>query len=720
MKLRLAIVIYLSFPFHLLFADNHSMLPQIKTGQYPESPRGRVAETQFGVEVADPYRWLEEIDSEQSQAWVKAQAEFTDQYLAKLPGRERIRKRLEEMWDFDKFGIPRKVKGNKLIYSRRTGLQNQSVLYWRLDEPDSEESVLLDPNTFSEDGTIALSSTRVSHDGKIMAYGISKSGSDWQEWKFREIETGKDLEDHIEWIKFAGCSWAPDDKSVLYSRYDEPEEGETFKAENYYQKVYRHVIGTDQSEDQLIYQRSDQKDWGFNAGYTEDGNYIILWVRNGAGAQNGLFYQDLTKGDDSPFVELFNEFDSRYSVVGNEGDLFYLHTDRDADQSKVVAIDLKNPEPENWQEIIPEHPKKNLRSVSYLAGKFICEYLVDVREEVEVFDRKGQSLGPIELPNFGTVYGFSGDQNDTETFYMVTGFTTPGSIYRYDVEKQESTFYIEPKLAFEVDDYETEQVFFNSKDGTRIPMYLTYRKGLKRDGQNPTILYGYGGFNISLGPSFSISRIAWMELGGVYAQVNLRGGGEYGEAWHEAGMRLKKQNVFDDFIGAAEYLITEKITSTPKLAISGGSNGGLLVAACLNQRPELFGAALPSVGVHDMLRFQKFTIGWAWQKEYGFPEENEADFKNLLSYSPVHQTIKGTQFPPVLVETADHDDRVFPAHSFKYAAQLQHAQAATEPVLIRIETKAGHGAGKPTSKIIDELADSYAFLFGALGMEHDE
>ena len=691
------------------------MLPQLTNSDYPKSIRGDVVETLHGIEVADPYRWLEELDSDDAKKWVNDQAEYTRNYLKKLPGRESFRQRLEEMWDFDKFGIPRKVEGNKLIYSRKTGLQNQSVLYWKINEPGAKEKVLLDPNTFSDDGTIALTGTKVSNNGKLIAYGISKSGSDWQEWKIRNIETGEDLNDHIEWIKFSGCSWAPDDKSVLYSRYDEPEDGDELKAENYFQKVYRHVIGTDQSKDELVYERPDEKTWGFNAYYTDDGNYLIIYARNGAGSENGLLYRDLTKGADSPVVELFTDFDAKYYIQGNDGDKFYMWTNRDASNGKLVSIDFA--EPETWKTIIPEDNKKNLRGVSYLGGKFIAEYMVDVREEVEIFDTSGKHLGPLPLPNFGTVYGFGGKQSYKETYYMVTGFTTPGSIYHYDVESGRSKKFIEPELAFDTSDYTTEQVFFPSKDGTKIPMYLTYKRGLKRDGQNPTILYGYGGFNISLGPSFSISRTAWMELGGVYAQVNLRGGGEYGESWHEAGMHMKKQNVFDDFIGAAEYLISEKYTSTPKLAISGGSNGGLLVAACLNQRPELFGAGLPAVGVHDMLRFHKFTIGWAWQKEYGFPEENADDFKFLLSYSPVHNTKKGNNFPPVLVQTADHDDRVFPAHSFKYAAQLQHAQAATEPVLIRIETKAGHGAGKPTSKIIEELADSYAFLFGALSME---
>ncbi len=693
------------------------MLPQLKQSDYPESLRGNVVDHFFDVDVPDPYRWLEDLGSEPTKKWVDTQAAFTTNYLSKLPGRETFRKRLEVMWDFDKFGIPEKVVGGKLIYSRKTGLQNQSVLYWREDRPDAEEHILLDPNTFSEDGTIALSGTEVSHNGKLIAYGISKSGSDWQEWKVRDIETGVDQPDHLKWIKFSGCSWAPDDRPVLYSRYDQPDGGDELKAENYYQKVYRHVLGTNQSEDVIIYQRPDQKTWGFGSYYTDDGAYLIFNVWNGAGSKNALFYRDLSQGDDGSVIELVNEFDAKYSMVGNEKNTFFLWTNRNAPNGRLVAVDLRDPAPEKWTTLIAENSRKNLRGVSYLGGKFIGEYLVDVREEVDVFDRSGKSLGPVGVPNFGTVHGFGGKQSDHETFYMVSGFDTPGTIYRYDVESGQSTKYLEPKLAFATDDFVTEQVFYPSKDGTRIPMYLTYRKGLKKDGQNPTILYGYGGFNISLGPGFSISRTAWMELGGVFAQVNLRGGGEYGETWHEAGMGLKKQNVFDDFIGAAEYLIAEKYTSTPKLAISGGSNGGLLVAACLNQRPDLFGAALPSVGVHDMLRFQKFTIGWAWQKEFGFPEENEVDFKNLLSYSPIHNTKKGTRFPPVLVQTADHDDRVFPAHSFKYAAQLQYAQAGSEPVLIRIETKAGHGAGKPTAKIIEELADSHAFLFSALGMD---
>ncbi len=716
MKDSVALSLLLLFPQLAPAEQFPSMLPQIEKSAYPESPRGDVTETLFGVEVPDPYRWLEDTTGPRARAWIAAQAEFTDRYLKDLPGRAAFRERLEEMWDYDKHGIPRK-RGDRLIYSRKTGLQNQGVLYWRLDEEGAAEHLLLDPNTFSEDGTVALTGTAVSNDGQILAYGIARSGSDWQEWRFREIVSGRDLPDRLEWVKFSGCSWAPDDRSVLYSRYDEPAPGEELKGENYYHKVYRHVLGTDQAEDELVYERADRKNWGFGASYSDDGRYLLLEVWEGAAADSGLFYRDTVAGPDSPFVELIDDFDAKTRFVGNDGNRFFLWTDRDAPRGRLVAVDLGQPEPAHWNELIGEDPSKNLRDVTFIGGRFIAEYLVDVREEIEMFDVAGRSLGAVDIPDLGSVQGFGGKQTDTETFYSVTGFANPGSICRFDVPSATSSLHIEPDLAFEVSDYVTEQIFFPSRDGTRIPMFVTHRRDMKRDGRNPTILYGYGGFNISLGPGFSISRTAWMERGGVYAQVNLRGGGEYGEAWHDAGRRLNKQNVFDDFIAAAEKLIAEGITSTPKLAISGGSNGGLLVAACLNQRPDLFGAALPAVGVHDMLRFHKFTIGWAWQEEFGYPEENEEDFRNLQGYSPIHNVKEGTAFPPVLIETADHDDRVFPAHSFKYAAALQNAQGGTEPILIRIERKAGHGAGKPTGKIIEQLADSYAFLFGALGME---
>ncbi|HIK28904.1 MAG: prolyl oligopeptidase family serine peptidase [Oscillatoriaceae bacterium SKW80] len=679
---------------------------------YPESHKVEQVDDYHGIKVPDPYRWLENLESEETKAWIEAQNQVTFSFLSEIPAREQIKQRLTKLWDYEKYSIPFK-EGNRYFYYKNDGLQNQSVLY-TLTSLDDEPRVLLDPNLLSEDGTVALTGIAISKDGKLLAYGISKSGSDWQEWKVRDIETGEDLSDHLQWIKFSGASWTHDSQGFFYSRYDEPNEATQFEDVNYYQKLFYHRLGTPQSEDILIYHRAEQKEWGFSGSVTEDGRYLIISVWRGTDTKNLVFYKDLTEPN-GKVVELISFFEAKYSFIDNDGSVFWFQTDLDAPRGRVIAIDTKNPERERWQEIIPQ-AAETLEGVGLLNNQFVTAYLKDAHTQIKIFDLSGSFIKEIELPGIGSVDGFSGKRYDTETFYSFTSFTTPTTIYRYDMVTGESTIFRQPKVDFNPEDYETKQIFYNSKDGTRVPMFITHKKGIKLDGNNPTYLYGYGGFNVSLTPSFSVSVLVWMELGGVYAMPNLRGGGEYGEEWHQAGMKQNKQNVFDDFIAAAEWLIDNKYTSPEKLAIGGGSNGGLLVAACMIQRPDLFAAALPAVGVMDMLRFHKFTIGWAWCSEYGNPDDPE-DFKTLYAYSPLHNLKPGTAYPATMITTAERDDRVIPAHSFKFAAALQAAHAGDNPVLIRIETKAGHGAGKPTAKIIEEAADKWAFLVRALDIE---
>lgn len=680
--------------------------------EYPVTRTEDISEVLHGTTVQDPYRWLEDANSPETAEWVTAQNEVTFGYLQNLSERETIQKRLTELWNYEKFSLPYR-EGNRYFYSRNTGLQNQYVLQVA-EGLDAAPRVLLDPNTLSTDGTIALSGTAVSHDGKYLAYGLSEAGSDWQEWRVRDIDTGVDLADHLKWIKFSGASWTPDGKGFYYSRYSEPQPGQAYQETNYYRKLYYHRLGDDQSLDTLIYERPDQKEWGIGGVVTEDGNYLLIYISVGTERKNRIFYKDLTIPD-APVVEWLAEGDAAYSVVGNIGTTFYLVTDKDASRRRIIAIDLGNPGPEHWKTILAEAPE-TLLDVSLFGEQFIAIYLKDAHSQVRRFDITGTPLGEIALPGIGSVGGFYGRQDATETFYQFTGYTTPSTFYRYDITTGESTLYRQAKVAFDPADYETKQVFFTSKDGTCVPMFITHRKGLELDGTNPTYLYGYGGFNIPLTPGFSVSALVWMEMGGVYAVVNLRGGGEYGEDWHQGGMKLKKQNVFDDFIGAAEYMIAEGYTSPKKLAIAGGSNGGLLVGACMTQRPDLYGACIPAVGVLDMLRFHKFTIGWAWVSDYGSPD-NPEEFQALLAYSPYHNLKPGTTYPATMVVTSDHDDRVVPAHSFKYAAALQAAQSPDgPPTLIRIEVRAGHGAGKPTSKVIEETADIYAFIRRSLGV----
>lgn len=676
---------------------------------YPSSRRTLCTEVHHGVTVDDPYRWLEDLNAAETQHWIDAQNAVTSAYLAQIPQRAALRQRLTTLWNYERYGIPFK-QGHRYFFTRNDGLQNQAVLYWT-PTLTAEPQVLLDPNQLSADGTVALSGYAVSEDGKLLAYGLAASGSDWTEWRVREVESSQDRSDLLQWIKFSGAAWRHDNAGFFYSRYAAPTPGETYKDVNYYQKLYYHQLDTPQAEDRLIYERPDQKEWAFGPGVTDDGRYLIIYVSRGTFRQNGIFYKDLTDPD-RPVVELFNRFDAAYSFIGNDGPRFYFRTDLDAPLSRVIAVDIH--QPEQWQEILPES-QDALGDVNLFHDQLIATYLHDAHSQVKRFNKAGELIHEITLPSIGTVSGFYGHQDDTETFYSFTSFTTPGAVYHYELATGKSTMFHQPELDFEPAQYETKQVFYTSKDGTRVPMFISHKKGIALDGNNPTYLYGYGGFNIPLTPSFSSSILVWLEMGGVFVQTNLRGGGEYGKAWYQAGTLDRKQNVFDDFIAAAEWLIDHGYTSTPKLAIGGGSNGGLLVGACITQRPELFGACLAAVGVLDMLRFHKFTIGWAWVSDYGSPDDPE-QFKELLAYSPYHNLKPGTAYPATLITTGDHDDRVFPAHSFKFAAALQHAQGGSAPVLIRIETKAGHGAGKPIAKLIEEATDRWAFLVKALEM----
>jgi prolyl oligopeptidase len=678
---------------------------------YPKTEQVEQSDYYHGVEVKDPYRWLENPDSAATKAWVQAQNEVTNRYLATIPTRDKLQQRLTQLWDYEKYSSPFK-RGQSYFYFKNDGLQNQSVLY-TLKSLDDEGQILLDPNTLSADGTVALSGLSISDDGKWMAYGLSTAGSDWIEYRVKDVETGEDCGDHLKWIKFSSASWTKDNQGFFYSRYDEPNEQTKLEDVNYYQKLYYHRLGTEQTADILVYHRPDQKEWGFSGGVTEDGKYLIIGVWLGTDSKNLVFYQDLSQPN-SEVVELINQFEASYDVIDNDGNVFWVQTDLDSPRGKVIAIDLNNCDRDHWQEIIPE-AAETLEGVGLLNNQFVANYLQDARSQIKIYDLAGNFVREIELPGIGSAGGFGGKRQDQETFYTFTSFTTPATIYRYDMTTGESKLFRQPQVDFDPDQYETQQVFYNSKDGTKIPMFITHKKGIELDGNNPTYLYAYGGFNISLTPSFSVSNLVWLEMSGIYAVSNLRGGGEYGETWHQAGMKDKKQNVFDDFIAAAEWLIEHKYTSKDKLAIAGGSNGGLLVGACMTQRPDLFAAALPAVGVLDMLRFHKFTIGWAWCPEYGNPDD-EADFKNLYAYSPLHNLTDGTSYPATMITTADHDDRVVPAHSFKFAAALQAAHQGDNPVLIRIETKAGHGAGKPTTKIIEEAADKWAFLSVNLGI----
>ena len=727
---------------------------------YPAATRGTQVDVYHGTSIADPYRWLEDVDSPATTAWVAAQNRLTDSFLASIPQREKIRARLTQLWNYERYSAPFKENG-RYFYFQNTGLQNQSVMYVQ-DGRDAPARVLLDPNALSTDGTVALSATAVSDDGHYMAYSLSTSGSDWQEVHVRDVNNARDLSDILKWVKFSDISWTHDNKGFFYSRYDEPTSGNKMTNANKNHKLYYHHLGQPQTRDELVYDRADQPDWLFNGAVTDDGQYLIITVSQGTDVRNRLYFVDLDNPGkpsiDNPVVKLVDKLDAEYSFVGNRGTMFYVRTDRNAPKGRIVAINIDNPREERWNTIVPEG-QDALESATMAGNDIVANYLQDAHSSIRfytasrenrpeprqrpgqqpqqrnpatVYDDtstapivtrdRGQVLGggftyrgELPLPGIGSVGEVHGKQGDDEMFYSFTSFLYPTTVYRYDLRARRGQVFRAPKVTFDPTLYETRQVFYTSKDGTRVPMFITAKKGIQLDGSNPTLLYAYGGFNISETPAFSPANLAWIEMGGVYALANLRGGGEYGKAWHEAGMLANKQNVLDDFIAAAQYLIQQKYTSTPKLAVRGGSNGGLLIGAVENQRPDLFGATLPEVGVMDMLRFQKFTIGWAWTSDYG-SSDDAAQFQYLRAYSPLHNIKPGTCYPPTLAFTADHDDRVVPGHTFKYVATLQAAQSCANPILVRIETKSGHGAGRPTTKLIDEAADRFAFLVKELHM----
>ena len=677
--------------------------------QYPKAAKDGTVDEYFGTKVADPYRWLENDTSAQTAAWVEAENKVTNAYLAKIPFRGKLLKRLTELSNYERISAPRKRHGKWYFY-KNDGLQNQSVMYV-MDKLGGEPRVFLDPNKLSTDGTVALKGVYFSNNGKYAAYTISRSGSDWEEIFVIDLKTGQLTEDHIEWAKFTGAAWKGD--GFYYSAYDVPVKGKEFSNVNSGHKIYYHQIGTPQSEDVLFYQNAAYPMRFYIADVNETETKMYLY-EEGAGSGNNLFVRDLTKPE-SQFIQMTSNMDYQYMPVYDEGDKIWLFTNYGAPKARIMTTDIRQPGVDNWQELIPEQ-ENVLSGVDVINRQLILTYQKDASDHAYLYGLDGKLRNEIHLPSVGSV-GFTGDEKEPECFYTFSSFTIPGSVYQYDMEKDESTLYTSPKVNFRQEDYTSEQVFFHSKDGTRIPMFLTYKKGLKKNGKNPVYLYGYGGFNISLGPSFSATRIPFLENGGIYAQVTLRGGGEYGEEWHLAGTKMQKQNVFDDFIGAAEWLISEGYTCKDKLAIVGGSNGGLLVGACMTQRPELFGVAIPEVGVMDMLRYHKFTIGWNWASDYGTSEDSKEMFEYLRGYSPLHNLKPGTAYPATLVTTADHDDRVVPAHSFKFAATLQECHQGDNPVLIRIDTKAGHGGGKPLAKVLEEQADIYGFILYNMGVK---
>ncbi len=680
--------------------------------KYPVSFKSDQIDDYFGTLVADPYRWLENDTSAETEAWVIAQNAVTNEYLGKIPFRDQIRKRLEILWNFPKLTVPVK-KGDWIFFEKNSGMQNQNVLYVQKGM-NGQPRMLLDPNTLSADGTVSVSEFSVSRDGRYMAYSINKAGSDWTEFGILDVETGKVLPDKVEWVKFSGAAWQGE--GFYYSRYNEPAKGKELSNRNEYHKVYFHKLGTQQSEDKLIFENPNFPLRIYFTGTTSDERFLILREKEGTNG-NALYCKDLTQPGNR-FIKLAAGYENAYNVIDNIGDKLLVLTNENAPRQKLVSIDTKSPASENWETLIPE--KEDVLESIVLAGNHVfAQYMTDATNRIFTFDMQGKPVSEVQLPGLGTIAGLNGEINDNSIFYGFTSFTSPLTIYSYDVVKSTSAEFFKPTLDFDATNYVTRQVFFESKDKTSIPMFIVHKKGLEFDGNNPTLLYGYGGFNASLTPVFSVSRLVFLENGGVFCMANIRGGGEYGEEWHEAGTKLNKQNVFDDFIAAAEFLISEKYTSSEKLAIAGGSNGGLLVGACMTQRPDLYKVCLPAVGVMDMLRYHKFTIGWAWAGDYGTSDDS-THFKNLLSYSPLHSVKDSICYPATLVTTADHDDRVVPAHSFKFAATLQEKQGCNNPVLIRIETNAGHGSGKPTSKIIDELTDVYSFLFYNLGIKPEK
>lgn len=669
---------------------------------YPITKKDKTVDTYFGIKVADPYRWLENDTTKETASWVKAQNKVTSSYLAKIPFRNKLKERLTNLANYEKIGAPFKKNGKYYFY-KNNGLQNQSVLYVQ-DSLNAQPEVFLDPNKLSEDGTVALTGISFSKDGKYFAYTISRSGSDWSEIYVMDLVTRKLLDDHIKWAKFSGASWQGE--GFYYSAYDAPAAGKEFSNVNENHKIYYHKIGEPQSKDVLIYQNPKYPKRFYSASVSEDQRILFIF-ESGEGRGNTLFMKNLTKADAS-IEQLTTDLNYDYSPIDVIGNQIFLSTNFGAPKNKIMVADIASPKIENWKDLIPESASV-LSGAEVIGGKLVLTYDKDASNHAFVYSTDGKLLHEVKLPSLGSV-GFNGDKDDNTAFYSFTSFTFPGAVYKYNVETNESTLYRAPKVDFNPEEFVTEQVFYPSKDGTKVPMFLTYKKGLKRDGSNPVFLYGYGGFNISLNPSFSTSRIPFLENGGIYAQTNLRGGGEYGEEWHVAGTKMQKQNVFDDFISAAEYLIARKYTNKQKIAIVGGSNGGLLIGACVNQRPDLFRVAIPEVGVMDMLRYHKFTIGWNWASDYGTSEDSKKMFEYLRAYSPLHTLKKGITYPAIMVTTADHDDRVVPAHSFKYAATLQAASNGKNPTLIRIDSKAGHGSGKPISKVLDEQADIYSFI----------
>lgn len=686
-----------------------------QTVQYPQTRKADQVDEYHAVKVADPYRWLEDTDSPETAAWVQAQNKVTSAYLEGIAERSAIRKKLTELWNYERYGVPQQ-EGGRYFYLRNDGLQNQGVLYTAAS-PQAQARELLDPNKMSPDGTLAVLYFEPSRDGRLVAYESRQSGSDWEEWGVVDVVTGKRLPDLLKWLKFSAAAWTPDNKGFYYCRYDEPKDG-VFLQANYNHKIYYHRLGDPQSADRLVFEQPQQKDLVFYRGaqVTDDGRYLVISAMKGASQAAAVWYQDLSKKN-APVQSLIPVGDNSYHFIDNDGPVFWFRTDSNAPHYRIIAIDIRHPDPAEWKVLVPEAPE-TLVTVKTIDNTFFTVYLRDAHSQVKVFDLRGKLLRNLELPGLGTVGYVNGKRVDKEAFYLYESFTVPRTVYRYDASTGATSMFRRLKLGFDPGEYETRQVFYTSKDGTRVPMFITAKKGLKLDGNTPTVLYAYGGFNNPFSPEFSVGNLVWMDMGGIYALANIRGGGEYGQQWHEAGMKTKKQNVFNDFIAAAEWLIANKYTSTPKLAIYGQSNGGLLIGACLTQRPDLYGAALPSVGVLDMLRFHKFTIGWAWVPEYGSSDDS-SDFQALYAYSPLHNVRPGAKYPPTMILTADHDDRVVPGHSFKFAAALQAAQAGPAPILIRIETRAGHGGDRPTTKAIEEYVDMWGFLVKALDLQLD-
>jgi prolyl oligopeptidase len=686
---------------------------------YPHAPRGTQVDDYHGVRVPDPYRWLEDIDSPQTRDWVSAEGALSRKFLDSIGGRESMTRRLRDLWDFERWTPPVR-HGAHWFYTHNDGLQNQSVVFVMNERelgdatPGSPGRMLLDPNTLSADGTVALRETAISADGRLFAYALSEAGSDWQTWRVRDVESGKDLPDTLNWSKAGRGSWRQDGSGFYYTAYDPPQPGAALKAANQYEKLYFHKLGTPQSADELIYTRSDDPGWFVGGLVSDDGHYLVIQANLGTDERNTVLVQDLTQPH-APLIALIPNPAATYDVIGNLGSTFFVRTDDGAVRHRIIAIDLAAPAPAHWRTVIAESAD-TIDSASLVGGRLLVHRLKDAHSTVQRYAPDGTLEGDIDLPGLGSVTGLDGGSDDTETFYGYSSFGTPPAVYRVELAGGKVSLWRSPRLqGFAPSDYETQQVFYKSKDGTRVPLFITARRGTKLDGTNPTILYGYGGFNISITPAFSPVVAAWVQMGGVYAVANIRGGGEYGRVWHESGMKTHKQNVFDDFIAAAEYLRAEGWTNPGRLAIRGGSNGGLLIGAVEEQRPDIAAAAIAQVGVMDMLRFRQFTVGKAWESDYGTVDE-PAEFRAMLAYSPYHNVKAGVNYPATLIMTGDHDDRVYPAHSFKFAAAMQHADPHGRPILLRVESRAGHGAGMPTAKIIDEVVDMYAFILKAFGI----